>query len=90
MLSKRYVLVTGHRRENFAEGFDNICKALSELATANPVTHFIYPMHRFFGDASNVYLIKPLGYEPFVYLLQHSHLLLTVRGVVTGRSARLR
>src|SRR5690606_6469986 len=45
VLTKRYVLVTGHRRENFGQGFENICKALSALATANPDMHFIYPVH---------------------------------------------
>ncbi|NWN91779.1 UDP-N-acetylglucosamine 2-epimerase (non-hydrolyzing) [Marinobacter adhaerens] len=91
-LSKRYVLVTGHRRENFGEGFENICKALSQLAAANPDTHFIYPVHlnpnvqepvkRLLGDAGNVQLIEPLGYEPFVYLMQNAYLVLTDSGGV--------
>lgn len=91
-LEHQYVLVTGHRRENFGEGFDNICQALQELATANPNTHFIYPVHlnpnvqepvkRLLGDVSNVHLIQPLGYEPFVYLMQKSHLVLTDSGGV--------
>lgn len=92
VLSNQYVLVTGHRRENFGSGFENICKALNELATANPNTHFIYPVHlnpnvqepvkRLLGDVSNVHLIKPLGYEPFVYLMQHAYLVLTDSGGV--------
>lgn len=92
VLDKRYVLVTGHRRENFGEGFENICKALSELASANPDTHFIYPVHlnpnvqepvrRLLGDAANVHLIQPLGYEPFVYLMQQAYLVLTDSGGV--------
>jgi UDP-N-acetylglucosamine 2-epimerase (non-hydrolysing) len=91
-LSKRYVLVTGHRRENFGEGFENMCKALSQLAAANPETHFIYPVHlnpnvqepvkRLLGDSSNVQLIEPLGYEPFVYLMQNAYLVLTDSGGV--------
>ncbi len=91
-LSKRYVLVTGHRRENFGEGFENICKALSQLAAANPDTHFIYPVHlnpnvqepvkRLLGNSSNVQLIEPLGYEPFVYLMQNAYLVLTDSGGV--------
>lgn len=91
-LSKRYVLVTGHRRENFGEGFENICKALSQLAAANPDTHFIYPVHlnpnvqepvkRLLGDSSNVQLMQPLGYEPFVYLMQNAYLVLTDSGGV--------
>ena len=92
VLSNKYVLVTGHRRENFGKGFENICKALSVLATANPETHFIYPVHlnpnvqepvkRLLGDASNVHLIQPLGYEPFVYLMQQAYLVLTDSGGV--------
>lgn len=89
---QRYVLVTGHRRENFGEGFENICSALRDLAVANPETHFIYPVHlnpnvqepvkRLLGEVSNVHLIRPLGYEPFVYLMQHAYLVLTDSGGV--------
>ncbi|NLW06052.1 MAG: UDP-N-acetylglucosamine 2-epimerase (non-hydrolyzing) [Pseudomonadaceae bacterium] len=89
---QRYVLVTGHRRENFGEGFENICSALRDLAVANPETHFIYPVHlnpnvqepvkRLLGEVSNVHLIQPLGYEPFVHLMQHSYLVLTDSGGV--------
>lgn len=92
VLNNRYVLVTGHRRENFGSGFENICAALRDLATANPETHFIYPVHlnpnvqepvkRLLGGLTNVHLIKPLGYEPFVHLMQHSHLVLTDSGGV--------
>lgn len=92
VLEQRYVLITGHRRENFGEGFENICKALSELAICNPETHFIYPVHlnphvqepvkRLLAGLSNVHLIDPLGYEPFVYLMQHAYLVLTDSGGV--------
>ncbi|QJD58670.1 UDP-N-acetylglucosamine 2-epimerase (non-hydrolyzing) [Pseudomonas sp. gcc21] len=92
VLSNRYVLVTGHRRENFGEGFENICKALSQLAVANPETHFIYPVHlnpnvqepvkRLLAGSSNVHLIQPLGYEPFVYLMKGAYLVLTDSGGV--------
>lgn len=88
----RYVLVTGHRRENFGEGFESICSALSQLAKKNPDTHFIYPVHlnpnvqapvkRLLGGLSNVHLIEPLGYEPFVFLMQHAYLVLTDSGGV--------
>ena len=88
--SLRYVLVTGHRRENFGAGFKSICSALATLAKSNPNTHFIYPVHlnpnvqepvkRLLGGMKNVHLIKPLGYEPFVYLMQHSYLVLTDSG----------
>lgn len=89
---KRYVLVTGHRRENFGEGFESICSALSKLAKDNPETHFIYPVHlnpnvqapvkRLLGGLDNVHLIEPLGYEPFVFLMQHAYLVLTDSGGV--------
>jgi len=90
--NERYVLVTGHRRENFGEGFESICSALSKLATDNPTTHFIYPVHlnpnvqapvkRLLGKLDNVHLIEPLGYEPFVFLMQHAYLVLTDSGGV--------
>lgn len=92
VLKNRYVLVTGHRRENFGSGFENICSALRDLAIANPETHFIYPVHlnpnvqepvkRLLGEVGNVHLIQPLGYEPFVYLMQHAYLVLTDSGGV--------
>ncbi len=89
---QRFVLVTGHRRENFGSGFEDICKALMELAEANRDTHFVYPVHlnpnvqapvnRLLGGLDNVHLIEPLGYEPFVYLMQNSYLVLTDSGGV--------
>jgi len=92
ILSKQYILVTGHRRENFGGGFESICSALRELAIDNPTVHFIYPVHlnpnvqepvnRLLGKISNVHLIKPLGYEPFVYLMQNCYLVLTDSGGV--------
>lgn len=92
ILSEKYVLITGHRRENFGEGFENICKALSTLAKINPETHFIYPVHlnpnvqepvnRLLSGLKNIHLIAPLSYEPFVYLMQHAYLVLTDSGGV--------
>nr|WP_281496387.1 UDP-N-acetylglucosamine 2-epimerase (non-hydrolyzing) [Marinobacter sp. S0848L] len=89
---RRYVLITGHRRENFGSGFENICQALRGLAEANPDTHFIYPVHlnpnvqgpvnRLLDGLANVHLIEPLGYEPFVYLMQNAYLVLTDSGGV--------
>lgn len=91
-LDERYVLITGHRRENFGEGFENICNALSILAKNNTSTHFIYPVHlnpnvqepvkRLIGNLKNIHLITPLSYECFVYLMQHSYLVLTDSGGV--------
>lgn len=88
----RYVLITGHRRENFGQGFENICAALRSLAVAHPDVHFVYPVHlnpnvqkpvrSLLGGLSNVHLIEPLGYEPFVWLMQGCYLVLTDSGGV--------
>lgn len=92
VIGKRYLLVTGHRRENFGGGFENICAALAQLAKQNQETHFVYPVHlnpnvqepvkRLLVGVKNVHLIEPLSYEPFVYLMQHSYLVLTDSGGV--------
>ena len=86
------VLITGHRRENFGEGFLNICKAIKELSIKFPKVDFIYPMHlnpnvrkpikEVFNKEtpSNVYFIEPLDYLPFVYLLNKSDIILTDSG----------
>lgn len=89
---ERYVLVTGHRRENFGGGFENICAALRTLAEKNRDIHFIYPVHlnpnvqepvkRLLDGLENIHLIQPLSYEPFVYLMQHAYLVLTDSGGV--------
>ena len=90
--SKRFVLITGHRRENFGQGFENICQALRDLASAHPDVHFVYPVHlnpnvqkpvkTLLAGLNNVHLIEPLGYEPFVHLMQQSYLVLTDSGGV--------
>ena len=91
--SKRMVLITGHRRENFGEGFLNICHAIKHLAEQYPDVDFVYPMHlnpnvrkpvlEILGEgAENVFLIEPLDYLPFVYMMQHSTLILTDSGGV--------
>lgn len=91
--AKRMVLITGHRRENFGEGFLNICHAIKHLADQYPEVDFVYPMHlnpnvrkpvlEILGEgAENVFLIEPLDYLPFVYMMQHSTLILTDSGGV--------
>ena len=91
--SRRMVLITGHRRENFGEGFMNICHAIKHLAEQYQDVDFVYPMHlnpnvrkpvlEILGDkAENVFLIEPLDYLPFVYMMQHSTLILTDSGGV--------
>ena len=91
--NRRMVLITGHRRENFGEGFLNICHAIKHLAEQYKDVDFVYPMHlnpnvrkpvlEILGDkAGNVFLIEPLDYLPFVYMMQHSTLILTDSGGV--------
>lgn len=89
---ERYVLVTGHRRENFGLGIKSLCQALCELATEQKETHFIYPVHlnpnvrepvhQYLSGLNNIHLISPLDYEPFVWLMKHAHLILTDSGGV--------
>lgn len=89
-LTQRFVLITGHRRENFGEGFLAICEALRSLAITFPDVHFVYPVHLnpnvqkpvygLIADLPNIHLIKPLEYEPFSYLLKHAYLVLTDSG----------
>lgn len=95
----RFVLITGHRRENFGDGFLQICEALRELASAYPSVHFVYPVHlnpnvqRPVNDVlsglRNVHLVAPLDYEPFVYLLKHSYLVLTDSGGIQEEAPSL-
>ena len=90
--NNRYVLVTGHRRENFGDGFQNICVALGDLAISHPSTHFVYPVHlnpnvqkpvnELLSGINNIHLIKPLRYEHFVWLMQNAYLVLTDSGGV--------
>lgn len=97
--SERFVLITGHRRENFGDGFVQICHALQELALRYPAVHFVYPVHlnpnvqrpvrELLTDIANVHLIEPLDYEPFVYLLKHCHLVLTDSGGIQEEAPSL-
>jgi len=97
--NSQFILVTGHRRENFGEGFFNICKALKEIALTHPDIDIVYPMHlnpnvqepvyKFLADIPNIYLIAPMDYLPFVYLMQHSYLVLTDSGGVQEEAPSL-
>ena len=90
ILNKRIVLITGHRRENFGQGFLNICNAIKSLSSIFPDINFIYPVHlnpnvrqpvfELLSDRENVYLIDPLGYREFIYLMEKSSLILTDSG----------
>ncbi len=97
--NENYILVTAHRRENFGDGFLQICSALKELALKYPTIHFVYPVHlnpnvtktvyEVLKGINNIHLIKPLEYEPFVYLLKHSYLVLTDSGGVQEEAPSL-
>ncbi|MGL6041161.1 MAG: non-hydrolyzing UDP-N-acetylglucosamine 2-epimerase, partial [Deefgea sp.] len=96
--SKKLILVTGHRRENFGDGFLNICRALAELAQ-RPDVQIIYPVHlnpqvqapvnALLQDLDNVHLIAPQDYLPFVYLLKRAYLVLTDSGGIQEEAPTL-
>lgn len=96
--SKRLILVTGHRRESFGRGFENICGALNEISRRKDV-EIIYPLHlnpnvqepvrRMLGGNSHVHLIEPLDYLPFVYLMERADVLLTDSGGVQEEAPAL-
>ena len=91
---KKLVLITGHRRENFGEGFLNICRAIKTLSSRYPDVDFVYPMHlnpnvrrpihQIFGEdlsgLGNMFFIEPLEYLSFVYLMEKSTIVLTDSG----------
>ena len=90
--NRRLVLITGHRRENFGEGFLNICRGIKDLSEKYPEVDFVYPMHlnpnvrrpikEVFGEErkENLFFIEPLDYLDFVFLMEKSHLVLTDSG----------
>lgn len=98
---KRLVLITGHRRENFGEGFLNICHAIKNLAQQYPEVDYVYPVHLnpnvrkpvmeiLGGGIDNIYLIDPLPYLEFVYLMEQSYLILTDSGGIQEEAPGLR
>jgi UDP-N-acetylglucosamine 2-epimerase (non-hydrolysing) len=90
--AKRWVLITGHRRESFGEGFENICRAIAELAERYPDLGLLYPVHlnprvqepvrRLLGANRRVALIPPVGYEDFIWLMDRAHFVLSDSGGV--------
>ncbi|MFC7419984.1 non-hydrolyzing UDP-N-acetylglucosamine 2-epimerase [Iodobacter arcticus] len=96
--SKKLILVTGHRRENFGQGFENICAGLNVLASREDV-QVIYPVHlnpnvqepvnRYLSNNKNIYLIDPQDYLPFVYLMKKSYLILTDSGGIQEEAPSL-
>jgi UDP-N-acetylglucosamine 2-epimerase (non-hydrolysing) len=99
MDDRRLILVTAHRRESFGKGFENICQALREIALRNPDVRIIYPVHlnpnvqepvhRIIGKMDQIRLIEPLDYEPFVYLMNQSYLILTDSGGIQEEAPSL-
>ena len=97
--SHRIVLVTGHRRESFGKGFQNICAALKEIALRHKDIKLIYPVHlnprvqrpvrEVLSDVGNIHLIDPLDYEPFVYLMSRSYIILTDSGGIQEEAPSL-
>ncbi|CAJ0709300.1 UDP-N-acetylglucosamine 2-epimerase [Ralstonia mannitolilytica] len=96
---RRIVLITGHRRENFGEGFERICLAIARLAQRYKEIEFVYPVHlnpnvrepvnRILQGLSNVHLIEPLDYLPFVFLMSQSAVILTDSGGIQEEAPSL-
>jgi UDP-N-acetylglucosamine 2-epimerase (non-hydrolysing) len=97
--ARRLVLVTGHRRENFGAGFENICNALAQLARRFEDVQILYPVHlnpavrepvfRILGGITNVQLIEPVEYLPFVHLMDRATLIITDSGGVQEEAPSL-
>lgn len=96
---RKLILITGHRRENFGEGFVNMCEAMKEIALKNPQFDLVYPVHlnpnvqkpvhEILGNISNIYLIQPLEYLPFLFLMEKSYLVLTDSGGIQEEAPSL-
>lgn len=99
LVQQRFILVTGHRRENFGEGFENICLALKDISLSNPEVAIVYPVHlnpkvqepakRILSGCPSVHLVEPLDYLPFVYLMDRSYMIITDSGGVQEEAPSL-
>ena len=97
---RKIILVTAHRRENHGLGFENICRALKEIAYSNPSVDIVFPVHlnpnitsvanQLLNDVDNIFLIKPLSYEKFVYLMNKSYFLITDSGGIQEEAPSLK
>lgn len=97
--NKKLILITGHRRENFGSGFEQICDAIATLAVRYKDIYFVYPVHlnpnvkeivnKRLSGYDNIFLIPPLDYPTFVYLMQKSYLILTDSGGVQEEAPSL-
>lgn len=97
--NSKFILVTGHRRENHGQGFINICEALKKIALVNPTIDIVYPVHlnpnvkkpvyEILSDIPNIYLIEPLQYEQFIYMMDKSYFIITDSGGVQEEAPSL-
>jgi UDP-N-acetylglucosamine 2-epimerase (non-hydrolysing) len=98
--TKKIILVTGHRRENFGEGFENICAALQTIAKKNKhEVEIVYPVHlnpnvqtpvnKLLANESNIKLIQPLNYEAFIWMMNKSYIIITDSGGVQEEAPSL-
>jgi UDP-N-acetylglucosamine 2-epimerase (non-hydrolysing) len=98
--TKKIVLITGHRRENFGKGFINICQAIKDIAASHKDVQLVYPVHLnpnvqkpvqdILSGLKNVFLIEPQDYQPFIFLMQKSYLILTDSGGIQEEAPSLR
>jgi len=96
---RQVILVTGHRRESFGDGFESICRAIREVADAFPTVAFIYPVHfnpnvhkpvnRILGNHARIFLLEPLSYDSFVWLMDRATIVLTDSGGVQEEAPSL-
>ncbi|WP_437887989.1 non-hydrolyzing UDP-N-acetylglucosamine 2-epimerase [Phytobacter sp. V91] len=97
--NKKLILVTGHRRESFGRGFEEICHALAEIAAKHDDVQIVYPVHlnpnvsepvnRILGHVNNIVLIEPQDYLPFLWLMNHAWLILTDSGGIQEEAPSL-
>lgn len=97
--SKKVILVTGHRRESFGQGFEQLCMALKKIASSYSDVELIYPVHlnpnvqepvkKLLSEVTNIHLIEPLDYLPFVYLMKRSHFIITDSGGIQEEAPSL-
>ena len=96
---RKVILVTGHRRENFGQGFINICEGLKQIALNNPEIDIVYPVHlnpnvqrpvnEILSNIANIYLIDPLQYEEFIYLMSQAYFIITDSGGIQEEAPSL-
>jgi UDP-N-acetylglucosamine 2-epimerase len=97
--SQKLVLITGHRRESFGDGIQEICKAIRQLATAHPDVQFVYPVHlnpnvlkpvhAILGGMDNIALLEPLNYYSFAYLMSRAYIIISDSGGVQEEAPSL-